>query len=43
LDAATFSWTGILSMNEFSCLEHLQWLSGQDNSLGNAMWYWLRE
>ncbi len=43
LDLATFSWTSLLNKNKFSCLEHLQWLSGQDNFVRNAIGYWLRE
>ncbi len=43
LDAATFSWTSSLNKNKFSCLEHLQLLSGQDSFLRNATGYWLRE
>jgi hypothetical protein len=39
-DAATFSWTNSLNKNKFACSEHLQWLSGQDNYLGNVIGYW---
>jgi hypothetical protein len=41
-DAATFSWTPLQDTNELSCLEHLQWLSGKDDSRGITMRRWLK-
>jgi hypothetical protein len=42
-DAATFSWTPLQDTNKLSCLEHLQWLSGKEDSRGIAMRCRLKE
>ena len=41
-DAKTYSWTSLQDLSESSCLEHLQWLSGKDDSRKIAMRLWLK-
>ncbi len=41
-DAEISTWTPSLDTSESSCLAHLRWLSGKEDSRGIAMKHWLR-
>ena len=42
LNAETYSWTASTNKSESSCLEHLPWLSGAEDSLTHISTHWLK-